>query len=93
MESWKDYMMPSGNFDKISRMIVAVLLGIWLIGVGLTFHAEYPRELIELAGQPWWRLLVVVGAIAAAYWCPRVGILAAIAVVVYLADLRALTTI
>ena len=93
MESWKEYMSASGQFDKVSRMVVAVLLAVWLVGVGLTFHAEYPRELIELAGQPWWRLLVVVGAISAAYWCPRVGILAAIAVVVYLADLRALTSI
>ena len=93
MESWTSMMMTSDQIDSITRMMVSVLLGTWLIVFALRFDAEYPKELIIMAGQPWWRLLMVVAVLAAAYWCPRVGILAALAVVVYLADLRALTTV
>ncbi len=93
MESWTSMMKATGQIDSIARMVVAILLGTWLIVFGLSFEAEYPKELIIMAGQPWWRLLMVIAAIAAAYWCPRVGVLAALAVVVYLADLRALTTV
>lgn len=86
-------LQSSGKIDTIARLSVAILLGVWLLTVGLSFQAEYPRDLIELAGQPWWRLLMILAAVAAAFWCPRVGVLAALAVVVYLADLRALTII
>ena len=86
-------LQSSGKIDTIARLSVAILLGVWLLMVGLSFQAEYPRDLIELAGQPWWRLLMILAAVAAAFWCPRVGVLAALAVVVYLADLRALTIV
>lgn len=86
-------LQSSGKIDTIARLSVAILLGVWLVTVGLSFQAEYPRDLIELAGQPWWRLLMILAAMAAAFWCPRVGVLAALAVVVYLADLRALTIV
>ncbi len=86
-------LQSSGKIDTIARLSIAILLGVWLLMVGLSFQAEYPRDLIELAGQPWWRLLMILAAVAAAFWCPRVGVLAALAVVVYLADLRALTIV
>ncbi len=90
MGYWEDAMASTGQLDTIARLSAAILLAVWLVMIGLTFHAEYPRELIELSGQPWWRLLMVAAAMAGAYWCPRVGILLALAVIVYLADLRAL---
>lgn len=90
---WAEMLQSSGKIDTIARLSVAILLGVWLLTVGLSFQAEYPRDLIELAGQPWWRLLMILAAVAAAFWCPRVGVLAALAVVVYLADLRALTIV
>ena len=88
---WAESLTATDNMDKISRIFVAVLFIIWLLMVGLQFHAEYPKELIELAGQPWWRLLMVLSVMAGAYWCPRVGILAALTIVLYLVDVRALT--
>ena len=93
MGFWEETMASTGQLDTVTRLIAAILLAVWLVMVGLTFHAEYPRHLIELSGQPWWRLLMVTAAIAAAYWCPRVGVLFALAVVLYLADLRALVRI
>lgn len=84
-------LQSSGKIDTIARLSVAILLGVWLLTIGMSFHAEYPRDLIELSGQPWWRLLMIVAAVSAAFWCPRVGVLAALAVILYLADLRALT--
>jgi hypothetical protein len=93
MGFWEEAMASSGQLDTVARLVSAILLAVWLIMVGLIFHAEYPRHLIELSGQPWWRLLMVAAAMAASYWCPRVGVLFALAVVLYLADLRALVRI
>ena len=88
MSSWT---LAYEQGDHLARQITAVLLLVWLLIVGMKYHAAYPKELVQLAGHPLWRLLVVVGAVAASVWCPRVGILAAIAVVLYLADMRSLT--
>lgn len=89
--NWMDDMMPTGHGDKLVRLIVAALLGTWLLFVGLVYHAEYPQTLIEMSGQPWWRALLVGGVVASAFWCPRISVLAALAVILYLADVRALT--
>jgi hypothetical protein len=77
--------------DALGKQIAAVLLFVWLMYVGMMYHKSYPKEMVELAGHPLWRLLLVSGAAAAAYWCPRVGVLAALAVILYLADMRGLT--
>lgn len=77
--------------ERLSRALAITLLIIWLLVVGLIYHAPYPKEMIDLSGHPLWRILLVAGAVAGAYWCPQVGLLAALAVVLYLADLRALT--
>jgi len=86
-------MRPTGDIDKIARMSVAVILGVWLLFYGAIYHAEYPRAAIELSGRPWWRALLVGAVLAAAWWCPRVGALAALTLILYLADLRALTSL
>jgi hypothetical protein len=90
---WTEAMRPTGDIDKIARMSAAALLAVWLIFYGAIYHAEYPRTAIELSGQPWWRALLVGGVLAAAWWCPRVGALAALTLILYLTDLRALTTL
>lgn len=90
---WVAAMKPTGDMDKIARMAAAAVLATWLLFYGAVYHAEYPRVAIELSGQPWWRALLICATIAAAWWCPRVGALAALAVVLYLADLRALTAL
>lgn len=77
--------------ERLSRAIAITLLIIWLLVVGLIYHAPYPKEMIDLSGQPLWRLLLVGGVVTGAYWCPQVGLLAALAVILYLSDLRALT--
>lgn len=87
----KEYIIPIDGVDALSRQIAIVLLFVWLMYIGLKYHKSYPKEMVELAGHPLWRLLLVVGAVAAAAWCPRVGILAALAVILYLADMRGLT--
>ncbi len=88
---WAESLTATDNLDKIARLAVAITLMIWLMIGGLAFHAEYSKEMIELAGQPWWRLLMVLMVMAGAYWCPRVGILAALTIILYLVDVRALT--
>ena len=77
--------------ERLSRALAITLLMVWLLVIGLIYNVPYPKEMIDLSGQPLWRLLLVAGAVAAAAWCPRVGILAALAVILYLADMRGLT--
>lgn len=88
---WTESLRPTDTTDKIARLSTAIVLIIWLIMHGLPFHAEYSKEFIELAGQPWWRLLMVLTVMAGAYWCPTVGVLAGLTVTLYLVDVRALT--
>lgn len=90
---WVQGLIPTGQVDRILRNVAAVSLAVWIFFIAGKYQAEYPRTLIELAGQPWWRVLIVAGAVAAAFWCPRVGVLAALAAVLYLADVRALTQV
>lgn len=77
--------------ERLGRALAITLLLIWLLVIGLIYHAPYPKEMIDLSGHPLWRLLLVAGAVSGAYWCPQVGLLAALAVILYLTDLRALT--
>lgn len=90
---WTEAMRPTGDIDKIARMSAAAILAVWLLFYGAIYHAEYPRATIELSGQPWWRAGLVGAVLAATWWCPRVGILAALTLILYLADLRALTSL
>ena len=50
MGFWEETMASTGQLDTVTRLIAAILLAVWLVMVGLTFHAEYPRHLIELSG-------------------------------------------
>ena len=90
---WTESLKPTDTTDTIARLSTAIVLIIWLITKGLAFHAEYPKELVELAGQPWWRLLMVLTVRAGAYWCPTVGVLAALTIILYLVDVRSLTQV
>ena len=91
MIDWMEALTPSGSMDRMARLIIAALLGTWLLFIGMQYHAEYPKTIIDLSGQPWWRALLVGGVLASAFWCPRIGVLSALAVILYLADVRALT--
>jgi len=92
MESWDDILTPGGTVDLTARLIVIISFYIWNLFEGSLFHTPYPAEWIYLYKFPYWRLFLVITLLAACVWCPRVGVMAALALFFYLGDLSRLTT-
>ena len=80
--SWLNILRPSPTAKGDGPARVAAM----------PFEAEYSRTMVDLYMFPWWRLLVVLAVLTAALWCPRVGIVAALAAFFYLADMGTLLT-
>ncbi len=81
----------SNRVDNVLRLSAVVILCIWIFTRSLLYQAEYPTRLVELYPEPWWRALLLGLVVAAFIWCPNVGILLSLAVILYLSDLNALT--
>lgn len=76
--------------DTILRIIVVVLASIVIIRYASIYEEEYSKKLIDLYIYPWWRILLVFLFIAAAVWCPIVGIIVAFLAFFYLSDMNTL---
>ena len=93
MKRWSEFLsQSSGSYDSMLRVISIVVIGLILLNYSTIFEVEYNSKLIDLYTQPWWRLMVILLTISAAMWCPRVGILIALLVFFYLADMETLIT-
>jgi hypothetical protein len=85
-------MVPTvDRIDSVARLSAIVLLATWLFSRALLYQAAYPTRLVELYSEPWWRVFLLVLVVAAFAWCPRVGVLLGLAVMLYLSDLNTLT--
>jgi hypothetical protein len=91
MESWSQALAPGGTADMTARLIVTAAFFIWNVFEGALFHTAYPVEWVILYPTPYWRLFLILTTIVAAYWCPRVGVMIAMALVFYLGDMFHLT--
>ena len=80
------------RLDAGLRLTMVAVLFIWTLLYGSMFEIPYPKNLVELHSVPIWRFALALIVLFAAFWCPRVGILAALAVFFYLSDLEKLTT-
>jgi len=89
---WPDMLMFQHSADGLFRMLFVILVGTIVIVNSTLFEAQYGDKLIDLYTRPWWRILVVLLVIAGAVWCPRVGIVIALAVFFYLNDMESLVT-
>jgi hypothetical protein len=78
--------------DNVFRAIVVIVAAILIIKYGTLFEEEYNKKLADLYVYPWWRLLIVLIVVAAALWCPRVGIVVALVAFFYLSDMNLLLT-
>lgn len=87
-----NWLKFSPDIDGIARSIFALTFAAVVIIYSTSFEVNYSQKLIDLYLQPWWRMLVVFLVIASSIWCPRVGILVAIAVFFYLSDMETLIT-
>jgi len=92
MRSWPSFLSFQGTTDGIFRAIAVVLAGVLIVKYSTLFEERYAQKLTDLYIHPWWRILIVLLALTSAIWCPRVGILVALAVFFYLSDMNTLIT-
>lgn len=90
--SWPSFLTFQGTTDGIFRVLAVILATTVIVKYSTLFEEGYSKRLTELYMYPWWRFLVVILVITAAIWCPRVGILVALAVFFYLSDMNTLIT-
>lgn len=93
MKSIKQWLLdlePINIVDSTLRLGALFATAIWLYFHGMVYQQPYDIKLIELNLFPLWNILLVATVTAAAIWCPRVGILVALAVFLYLSDMEIL---
>ena len=83
-------MMSSSPFDRSARLFAAIALFCWVLFIASPFEVSYDEKLVELYAEPLWRSLLVLGVFFALLWCPRVGMLATVALFFYLHDVGAI---
>ena len=89
---WPSFLTFQGTTDGIFRALAVVLTTIVIVKYSTLFEEGYSKKLTDLYIHPWWRFLVISLVLTAAIWCPRVGILVALAVFFYLSDMNTLIT-
>ncbi len=83
-------LQPDGVMDAAARTIVTSIFFIWVLYEGSVFESPYDKTLVKLYGFPLFRLALVLLVLVAAYWCPRVGVMVALAVFFYMEDMEKL---
>jgi hypothetical protein len=73
------------------EIISAIGLIFYILWYGTVFEASYPDSIVELYGYPYWRLFLLLLVLVITNWSPRVGLLAAFALLLYLSDMKILT--
>jgi len=82
-----DNMDPTGPVDMVLRMIMVLALFGWNVFEGLSLRTPYPATMVALWNSPVWRMALLLTIWLGAEWCPRVGIMTALAVVSYIVDM------
>lgn len=72
------------------RAALVLFLAVLVFHYSTVFEKEYNATLLDLYTYPWWRFLLVFLMITATLWCPRVGIVMALLVFLYLSDMSVL---
>jgi|Laugrespbdmm15dd_1035085.scaffolds.fasta_scaffold89509_2 hypothetical protein len=82
-----DINNPLGLIDVILR--IAVVLGLlgWNAFEALSLRTPYPSSMVALWDSPIWRLLLLFIVWVGAEWCPRVGAMTGMAVLMYIVNM------
>ncbi|NBP65698.1 MAG: hypothetical protein EBU66_13685 [Bacteroidetes bacterium] len=78
---------PSGVVDGVLRMIVILGLLGWNAFEALSLRTPYPSSMVALWESPIWRLTLLFIVWVGAEWCPRVGLLTGMAVLMYIVNM------
>lgn len=90
--SWMSSLAMNGTTDGIFRTLFLFLAIIAMIHYSSLMERPYHQRLASLYLQPWWRVLILLLVLSAALWCPRVGMIVAFIVFLYLHDMNLLMT-
>ena len=82
-----DNMDPTGPVDMVLRMVMVLALFGWNVVEGLSLRTPYPATMVALWDSPVWRMALLLAIWLGAEWCPRVGMMTALAVVSYIVDM------
>jgi hypothetical protein len=82
-----DHMDPTGPVDMFLRIVMVLTLFGWNVIEGLSLRTPYPATMVALWDSPVWRFALLLAIWLGAEWCPRVGIMTALAVVSYIVDM------
>jgi hypothetical protein len=85
--AWPTFLSFQGNTDGVFRALAVAIMAVIIVKYSTLLEEEYTQKLANLYIYPWWRILIVLLALTAAIWCPRVGILVALIVFFYLSDM------
>ena len=78
---------PTGIVDASLRLIVILGLIGWNALESLSLRTPYPATMVALWESPVWRLSLLLTIWLGAEWCPRIGLLTALAVLMYIANM------
>lgn len=78
---------PLGNIDAGLRLVMIIVLFGWNVFESLALRTAYPLTLVSLWDSRIWRLIFLITVWLGAEWCPRVGILTALGVAMYIANM------
>jgi hypothetical protein len=78
---------PTGIVDASLRFIVVLSLIGWNALESLSLRTPYPSTMVALWDSPVWRFSLLLAVWLGAEWCPRVGVLTGLAVLMYIANM------
>lgn len=84
-------MEPLGIVDSILRITMILLLLGWNVFEGLSLRTPYPSTIVALWDSPVWRVSLLLAVWLGAEWCPRVGMMTALATVMYIVNMIQIT--
>ncbi len=82
-----DINNPLGLIDVILRMAVVLALLGWNAFEALSLRTPYPSSMVALWDSPIWRLALLFIVWVGAEWCPRVGVMTGMAVLMYIVNM------
>ena len=82
-----DTLNPTGPVDMTLRLILTLGLMGWNAFEALSLRTPYPATMVALWSSPLWRIALLFAIWLGAEWCPRVGVMTAMAVVMYICNM------
>jgi hypothetical protein len=78
---------PTGIVDAGLRLIMILSLIGWNALESLSLRTPYPSTMVALWDSPIWRMILLLTVWLGAQWCPRVGMLTGMAILMYIVNM------